>query len=113
MKGIAIILAACLFLINTGNLLESLHDPLDAASMECCSDQGCSCCDEQDHKSSCEDDHACGLSCHCSCGLQLSDLAYAFIEPESIAVQAYHYGNYVNTYTFEYSGDFLQPPRKV
>jgi hypothetical protein len=28
-----------------------------------------------------------------------------------VVVQSYHYGLYMNSYTFEYSANFLQPPR--
>jgi hypothetical protein len=45
--------------------------------------------------------------------LHLPALLYDFMVLDGNVVQSYHHVNYTNTYTFEYSGDFLQPPRKV
>jgi hypothetical protein len=119
MKVIAIILSACMLILNTGNLLENLHShaSIEAHHMECCADHDSSCCDtekkDQDHNKSCEDDHNCSPGCHCSCGLHFTALVYDYMEMDGITVQSFHYGNYVNTYSFEYLGDFLQPPRKA
>ena len=119
MKGIAIILSACMLILNTGNLLENLHldDSAVAHAMECCADHEDSCCDtgtdNQDHKKACEHDHNFSPGCHCSCGFHFTALVYDFMDMNGTTVQSFHYGNYMNTYSFEYSDDFLQPPRKI
>ena len=119
MKGIAIILSACMLVLNAGYLLENthLHAAAEAHGMECCSDSASSCCDAEDapqeNEKSCHGDSPCIPGCACYCHFQLTALVYNFLEMEGIAVQSYHYGNYLNTYSFEYSDDFLQPPRKA
>lgn len=119
MKIIASILAVCVLLLNTGNLLENMHshDHAEIALMESCSDQDSSCCDteekHQDHNLPCNADHDCTTGCNCSCGLHFAALIFEFMELNGVVVQSYHYGNYLNTYTFEYLDDFLQPPRKA
>ena len=109
MKGIAIILTTCMLFLNAGHLLETLQFPAENAAMECCAT------DEkpEDQKSSCHGDQPCMPGCACSCDFQLTALVYSFMELDGVMVQSYHYGNYLNTYSFEYSSDFLQPPRKV
>lgn len=117
MKVIAIILTGCMLLLNAGHLLETMQSPAEIAAMECCADCSSDCCDSdekpQDSKKTCHGDNPCMPGCACSCDFQLSALAYGFMELNGMVVQSYHYGNYLNTYTFEYSNDFLQPPRKA
>ena len=116
MKAIAIILTGCMLLLNTGYLLETLQAPVEVAVAECCTDCD-SCCDSeekpQENDKSCHSDAPCMPGCSCSCHFQLTALVYNFLQMDGIAVQSYHYGNYLNTYSFEYSDDFLQPPRKA
>jgi hypothetical protein len=45
--------------------------------------------------------------------MHFTALVYDFMEVDGITVQSFHYGNYENTYSFEYLDDFLQPPRKA
>lgn len=117
MKVIALILTASLFLLNTGHLLETLQAPADVSASSCCADCSSDCCDAeeapQESDNSCHGDSPCTPGCACSCDFQLSALTYEFLELEGTIVQSYHYGNYLNTYSFEYAEDFLHPPRKV
>ena len=123
MKGIAIILAVFMLTLNTGHLLDSFQSPAETVHMECCADCTTDCCDPEpadsgdqepvDKHKSCHGDKACTPGCACSCHLQLSALVYTFMELNGTTVQTYHYANYLNTYSFEYSSDFLQPPRKA
>ena len=106
MKGIAIILAGCMLFLNLGNLRENFQFSLEAAGMECCADSCADCCDTEG-----DADKDCPPTCDCSNQFQITAIAYHFMEVTGITVQSYHYGNYVNSYTFEYSADFLQPPR--
>ena len=106
MKGIAIILAGCIFFLNLGNLRENFQFSVEAAGMECCADSCAGCCDAEG-----DADKDCPPTCDCSNQFQITAIAYHFMEVTGIMVQSYHYGNYVNSYTFEYSADFLQPPR--
>ena len=111
MKGIAIILAAFMLLLNFENLRETFQFPGDSAEMACCSD---SCSPDEDHhdsKEPCDGDHDCLPGCDCSCQFQITAITYNFIELSGVVVQSYHYGHYMNSYSYEYSDDFLQPPR--
>ena len=109
MKGIAIILTTCMLFLNAGHLLETLQFPAENAALECCNTDE----KQEDQKSSCHGDQPCMPGCACSCDIQLTALVYSFMELDGVVVQSYHYGYYLNTYSFEYSSDFLQPPRKV
>ena len=106
MKGIAIILAGCMLFLNLGDLRENFQFSVEAAGMECCADSCAGCCDTEG-----DADKDCPPACDCSNQFQITAIAYHFMEVTGITVQSYHYGNYVNSYTFEYSADFLQPPR--
>ena len=115
MKGIAIILAAFMLLLNFENLRETLQFPEDSAEMACYSDSSSDCCsaDENHHDSEepCDGDHDCLPGCDCSCQFQITAITYSFLELSGVAVQSYHYGHYMNSYSYEYSDNFLHPPR--
>ena len=115
MKGIAIILAGCMLLLNLGNLLETSQVPELTAEMCCCADSPSGCCDseEDQHDSNlpCDTDQDCPPACDCSSQFQLTALAFSFMESDGVSVQSYHYVRYMNTYNFEYSDNFLHPPR--
>jgi hypothetical protein len=115
MKVIAVILSACMLILNAGHLLDTQEPPLQEAAMECCADSCSGCCDtdenQKDQEKPCSEDQHCGPACECSSEYQLSAVDFGFPELNGIAVNSYDYGNYLNTYSFEYSGEFLQPPR--
>ena len=115
MKGIAIILAACLLLVSSENLWANFQLPEAGTPVECCSDCGSDCCSPQetpqDSEVPCEEDQQCPDGCDCSDQYQITAITYSFLEHSGVVVQSYHYANYVNTYSFEFSDDFLQPPR--
>ncbi len=115
MKGLAIILTACLLLLNVENLMENFQLSGETVAMECCSDNCSGCCDaEGEHhegQAPCEPDQDCAPGCDCSSQFQLTALVYSFMESSGATVQSYLYVRYMNTYSFEYSDDFLQPPR--
>ena len=115
MKGIAIILAGCMFFLNIGNLLANSQLPGENTEMCCCTDSGSGCCDseeyQRDSKEPCDADQDCLPDCDCSSQFQLTALAYSFMQLNGVTVQSYHYFGYMNTYTFEYSDNFLHPPR--
>jgi len=111
MKGIAIILLGCLLFMSSENLWANFQLPGEAAPMECCSD---SCEPEEARKDSgepCQGEHDCLPGCDCSCQYQITAITYSFLELSGTVVQSYHYGHYSNTYFFEFTEDFLQPPR--
>ena len=115
MKGIAIILTGCMLFLSVGNLLGNFQFSGETAVIECCSD-GCSgCCnadeDQQDSNEPCDTEQECPPACDCSFQYQITAITYSFIELTGAVVQSYHYGHYVNSYTFEYIDNFLQPPR--
>jgi len=117
MKGIAIILMGCMFFLNAGNLLGNIYFPGEAVVMDCCSDD-CSGCwdsdeDQQDNREPCDTEEECPSSCDCSYQYQITAISYSFIELSGATVQSYHYGHYVNSYSFEFIHNFLQPPRFV
>lgn len=115
MKGIAIILTGCMLLLNMGNLLDYVQLPGESTEMCCCADSSAACCDSEedrhDSKKTCDTDKDCPPACDCSSQFQLTALAFSFMETSGITVQSYHYVAYKNTYSFEYSDNFLQPPR--
>ena len=115
MKGIAIILAGCMLFLNIGNLLENIQLPGENTKMCLCADSCSTCCDpEEDHHDSnepCNADKDCPPACDCSSQFQLTALAYSFMESSGVTVQSYHYVRYMNTYSFEFSDNFLHPPR--
>jgi len=115
MKGIAIILAGCMLFLNLGNLRENFQFSVEAAGMECCADSCADCCDtegdQHDDEASCDSEEDCMPDCDCSYQYQITAITYNFMELTGVVVQSYHYGLYTNSYTFEYSVNFLQPPR--
>lgn len=115
MKAIAIILSAFMFLLGSESLLENLHFASDTAEMTCCSDGSSCCCsgdeDHQDSKEPCDEDQDCPLDCNCSFQFHITAITYNFVEFTGVVVQSYHYGHYLNSYSFEYYEDFLHPPR--
>jgi len=115
MKGIALILSFCMLFLSTGNFMELHQFPQDGSEMACCSDNSSDCCapdkDNHNSKEPCKGDHDCLPGCDCSCQFQITAITYSFLELTGVVVQSYHYGHYVNSYSFEFSGDFLQPPR--
>ena len=117
MKTLAIILTGCMLFLNTGYLLEPSHVHVEDTTSESCTDCSTDCCDTEENPQetdgSCHGDSPCTPGCACSCHIHISALTYEFMELDGTVVQTYHYGNYLNTYTFEYSGEFLQPPRKA
>lgn len=115
MKGIAIILAGCMLFLNIGNLLENIQLPGENIAMCCCADSCSGCCDsEEDQRDShepCATDQECPPACDCSSQFQITAIAYSFMEATGVTVQSYHYVRYMNTYSFEFSDNFLHPPR--
>jgi len=115
MKGIAIILAGCMLFLNLGDLRENFQFSVEAAGMECCADSCAGCCDadgdQHDDKAPCDTDQDCATDCDCSYQYQITAIAYSYMELTGVVVHSFHYGHYVNSYTFEYSANFLQPPR--
>jgi len=97
--------------LNIGNLLVNFQLPGEDAVNECCS---ASCIADEDHHADqepCDSDQDCLPDCACTSQFQITALAYNFIEVAGVSVHSYHYVRYMNTYTFEYSDDFLHPPR--
>lgn len=115
MKGIAIILTSCMLLLNMGNLLENIQLSVESAEICCCADSCSGCCDSEegqhDSNEPCETDQECPPACDCSPQIQVTAIAYNFMEVTGVTVQSYHYVRYTNSYTFEYSDNFLHPPR--
>ncbi len=115
MKATAIILVGCMLLLTMGNFLENIQLAGESTEMCCCADSSSACCDSEedqhDSKLPYDADQDCPPDCDCSSQFQLTALAYSFVESSGVTVQSYHYVRYMNTYSFEYSDSFLQPPR--
>jgi len=115
MKGIVIILAGCVLFLNIGSILENIQLPGQDTALCCCADTSSGCCDSEEHQRDshepCNTDQDCTPACDCSSQFQISAIAYSFMEATGITVQSYHYVRYMNTYSFEYSDNFLHPPR--
>lgn len=115
MKVIALILAAFMLLPGTESLLETIGFSGGTAEMSCCTDCSSGCCspDEGQHNSKepCEEEQDCLPGCDCSFQYQITAITYNFLAFTGVVVQSYHYGQYVNSYSFQYSEDFLHPPR--
>jgi len=115
MKATAIILVGCMLFLNIGNLLETFQLPGESTEMCCCADSCSGCCDSEedqhDSQEPCDTDQDCLPGCDCSSQFQITAISYNFMELSGVVVQSYHYVRYMNTYTYEYSDNFLQPPR--
>ena len=107
MKGIAIILTSCMLLLSIGNLLENIQLSGENAEICCCASEE----DQHDSNEPCDTDQDCPPTCDCSSQFQITAIAYNFMEVTGVTVQSYHYVRYTNSYTFEYSDNFLHPPR--
>ncbi len=111
MKGITIILIGCLLFLGAEHLWDSFHESVISTAMMC----NCGCCnipdEPQDKEGPCDENHDCLPDCDCLHPLQVSALEYKLIELPTIVVQSYNYSHYMNSYTYEYSNNFLQPPR--
>ena len=97
--------------LNVGNLVENIQFSGEVDGLECCT----ACCNtgEEHHadREPCDSDQECLPDCACTSQFQITALVYNFIEVAGVSVHSYHYVRYMNTYTFEYSDDFLHPPR--
>ena len=115
MKGIAIILAGCMLFLNMGEFLDTIQISGESTEMCCCADSSTACCDSEEEQQNspepCDTDKDCPPTCDCSSQFQITAIAFSFMEATGVMVQSYHYVRYMNTYSFEYSDDFLQPPR--
>ena len=115
MKGIAIILAGCMLFLNIGNLLGNIQLPGENTEICCYANSFSGCCDseeeQRDSNEPCDTDQDCSPACDCTSQFQITAIAYSFMESNSVTVQSYHYVRYMNTYSFEYSDNFLHPPR--
>lgn len=104
-----------MLLLNSGHLWDSIQKSEDATEMACCSECGSDCCtpdnNHKDSKEPCSGEQDCPPDCDCSNQYQITAITYSFLELTGVVVQSYHYGHYMNGYTFEYSKNFLQPPR--
>lgn len=104
-----------MLLLNSGHLWDSMQSFEEATEMACCSDCGSDCCTpdntKEDSKEPCNGEQDCIPGCDCAYQYQMTAITYSFLELSGEVVQSYHYGHYMNSYTFEYSKNFLQPPR--
>lgn len=111
MKGLAYILISCLLFLGTEHLPEVFQLPGSEADIACETDC-CGC--QEDHpqrNNTCDDDHDCESDCNCCHHFQITALEYSYLEVPGATVESYHYGNYLNSYSYEYTDNFLQPPR--
>jgi hypothetical protein len=115
MKGIAIILSACLLLLNLENLRETVLSHGNASEMACCADgQPCCCSPDMDPphtKEHCDGEFDSLPCCTCSCQFQITAISHNSMELSGVVVRSFHYGHHLESYFFEYADDFLQPPR--
>lgn len=109
MKGLAYILISCLLFLGTESLRETFHFPGNNADIVCESDC-CGCHEDQGNKS-CDEDHDCESDCNCCHHFQITALEYKYLEVPGATVQSYHFGHYLNSYSYQYTDNFLQPPR--
>jgi hypothetical protein len=113
MKGIAFILISSILILGTEHLWDRIQLSAESAVMESC----CGCCntqdDNQNEKVPCGEDHDCLPGCDCMKPFQLTGIKYSLMEESGTVVLSYHYGHYINSYSYEYSDSFLQPPRLV
>jgi len=119
MKFIASILIISMSILGLNRFAEgigfgsTLSETEMACSMDCC-DQDQECCghgssDEQDNQEG--RDHQCPHDCDCSYEFQLVAIEYHFMTSFVMAPKAVQYGNYTDTYHFEYFKPLFQPPR--
>ena len=116
MKLIASILIISMVFLGLSGFAEGLsiqgQQSLMSCGMDCCDQHGDCCGDETPYdQGSQEDQDKCLPDCDCSYEFQLVAIEYHFVSSYGIAPKAVHYGNYTNTYHFEYFKPLFQPPR--
>lgn len=79
----------------------------------CCQDGHSSTADHEEKKDSDsrEDEHNFFTGCGCGCCFQMTVFEFTFTDLPGIPVLRYHFGDYTNTYQFEFTAPLFEPPR--
>jgi hypothetical protein len=113
MKAIAYILIVSLAFMGLNRFMHGMANPEPKAEalchMDCCGSEDECGGDEEttDH----DPDHQCLPGCDCGCCFHLTAINYQFMSLPGADVQTYHYGNYQDSYHFDYFIPLFQPPR--
>ncbi len=106
MKAIAYILIVSLAFMGLNRFMHGMANPEPKAEVSCQMD----CCGDEEtteHGS----DHQCPPGCDCGCCFHLTAINYQFMSLPGADVQTQHYGNYQDSYHFDYFIPLFQPPR--
>lgn len=114
MKAMAYIFLFSLVILGTYPTIQHLQVQLEtkvSGITTCCCDQTKdSCCEtpaDQDEEKS----HDCDTACDCGCQYHLNAVQFQFQNLQLAEEQEYHFGEYVNAYSFEYFSLHIPPPR--
>jgi hypothetical protein len=114
MKAYVYIFLFSLAVLGSYPLIQHLQVPLEqniSGTVSCCCDPSeDSCCEipaDQDEEKS----HDCDSGCDCACKYHVNALYFQFSNLQVAEEQEYHYGEYVNAYSFEFFSLHIPPPR--
>jgi hypothetical protein len=114
MKVSAYIFLFSLVIISSYPMIEGLQiaqeQSLSGFESCCCDHSQDACCDEGTEPER-EKDHTCDTGCECACHFHFSAVYFQFNKLQMAEEQEYHYGEYVDSYSFEYFSLHLPPPR--
>jgi len=103
-----------LTILGSYPLVQEMLFPLEQSisdSDACCCDQAQDGCCEMPSDQDEENNSDCGSACDCQCQLHLNALHFQFNTLQLTQEQEYHYGEYINVYSFEYFSLHIPPPR--
>ena len=98
MKAIAYILIVSLAFMGLNRFMHGMENQMPVAEASCQMD----CCGS---------DHQCPPGCDCDCCFHLTAINYQFMSLLGADMQTYHFGNYQDSYHFDYFIPLFQPPR--
>lgn len=114
MKVMAYIFLFSLAILGSYPMIQHLQVPLEQSitvADTCCCDNAQENCCEMDADKEDEKSHECDSACDCGCKYHVNAMHFQFSNLQVAEEQEYHYGEYVNAYSFEFSSLHIPPPR--
>lgn len=114
------------YILITTMVLLGLNSIMEDINLHPATEVTCSCCGTNDDSPECpasdyscekgeagheDDSNRCPAGCDCSCCFHLVAIEYHFLPGFVVAPLTMYYGDYSNTYHFEFQAPLFQPPR--
>jgi hypothetical protein len=103
-----------LAILGSYPMIRHMQFPLEqsiSGTDSCCCDASQDSCCTMDAEQEDEKSPECDSACDCACKYHVNALYFQFSNLQVAEEQEYHYGEYVNAYSFEFSSLHIPPPR--